>query len=155
MRVYLFIFSFIFIHIFLGRKISIPYGVALGINPYMVGVEAFLLDVIQIPFFYHLYEHSTRISIVASLKRWSDERQRNLEKSRLFTLAKKSGKLGIIIISASPLQGGGMWSGVLMTFLLNFPKRESYILNILGSILGCAILVVGTNILLNWLRSLV
>jgi uncharacterized membrane protein len=155
MRVYLFIFSFIFIHIFLGRKISIPYGVALGINPYMVGAEAFLLDVIQIPFFYHLYEHSTRISIVASLKRKSEERQRNLEKSRLFTLAKNSGRLGIIIISASPLQGGGMWSGVLMTFLLNLPKRESYVLNILGSILGCVVLVVGADILMNWLRSLV
>lgn len=155
MQDYLFVLSFIFIHIFLGRKISIPYGIALGIEPYVVGVGALLLDVIQIPFFYHLYERSTKISIIASLKRRGDERQRNLEKSRLFTLAKNSGRLGIVLISASPLQGGGMWSGVLMTFLLNIPKRESYVLNILGSILGCAVLVVGADMLLNWLRSLI
>lgn len=154
MKDYLVIFTFIIVHILLGRKISIPYGIAFGMNPLLVGTEAFILDILQIPFFYYLYESSTRISIIADLKRWSEEKQKGMEKGFLFKFLKNTGRVGIVIISASPLQGGGMWSGVLMTFLMNHPKRESYLLLIAGSLLGCAVLVAGFNIIIEWIRSL-
>lgn len=135
--------TFFFIHILLGRKISIPYMLALGTDVHILIPAAITLDILQIPVFLHLYTHTTRIGIVQRITNRIEERSHHLEESRLVRWAKKMGIAGIVIVTAMPIQGGGMWSGVLLTHVLKLRTIYTYGLLTIGSIIGCTIIAFG------------
>jgi len=141
--------SFFFIHIGLGRKISIPYAIALGFNEYYILIFAVLLDVLQIPIFIYIYTHTSKIPLIRRLKSMIEKRSENLEESKIMKWAKNFGKLGTLMLSAMPFQGGGMWSGVLMAFVLKLERIQMYLLLTIGSILGCSIMAFGTSFILS------
>ncbi|MBN1785864.1 MAG: small multi-drug export protein [Candidatus Methanofastidiosa archaeon] len=141
--------SFFFIHIGLGRKISIPYAIALGASPYYVMAMAFFLDMIQIPVFVYVYTHTTKIPIIKRFKERIEGRSESLENSGLVKWAKRFGKVGAIMLAAMPFQGGGMWSGVLLTFILKIKGWQMYLLLAIGSLFGCVIMAFGSAAILS------
>ncbi|MHC1604377.1 MAG: small multi-drug export protein [Candidatus Methanofastidiosia archaeon] len=147
--IYLFI-SFLVAHIALGRKISIPYGMAAGGNMLLITVSAFILDIIQIPFFLYVYTHTSNIPILQKIKVRMMQRSEGLEQSRFIKWAKRMGKIGTIIVAAIPFQGGGMWSGVLLAYILKLKKWQTYLLLSFGSLLGCIIMAVGMREILSF-----
>ena len=57
----------------------------------------------------------------------------------------------MIVITTLPLKGCGILSGFILSKLLQLPKTKVYLLLILGSIIGCAILFgLGEIILKGW-----
>jgi len=141
--------SFFFMHIGLGRKISIPYAIALGANEYFVLMLAIVLDLIQIPVFSHLYAHTSRIGLVNRIKERIERRSENMEDSKMVNWAKKLGKIGTIALTAMPFQGGGMWSGVLLASILKLQRWQKYVLLSMGSALGCSIMAFGTSAVIS------
>jgi len=143
------IVSFFFIHIGLGRKISIPYAIALGLGVYYVLASAIFLDVVQIPLFIYIYTHTSKIPIIKNFKSRIERRSESLEESKMLKWAKRFGNLGTVLLSAMPFQGGGMWSGVLLAYILKLDKRLMYILLSIGSIIGCSIMAFGTSFIIS------
>lgn len=150
----LYILTFLLVHIFLGRKISVPYGLAIGLKIWWVALFALALDVVQIPFFYYIYEGGSKAEIVKRLKGRLLRREEDFKSSKLFKFAKKWGKVGAILVVALPFQGGGIWSGVMVAYLLGFSKREGYLLLTLGSITGIFILIVGFAPIIEYLKRI-
>jgi uncharacterized membrane protein len=141
--------SFFFIHIGLGRKISIPYAIALGFTDHYILLFAFTLDVLQIPFFKYLYTHTSKISIIKRLKEGMERRSEDMEGSKLIKWAKGMGKIGTVMLAAMPFQGGGMWSGVLLAHVIKLDRKQMYVFLSIGSLIGCTIMAYGTSYILS------
>lgn len=136
-----FVFYFIPLYILGGRPAAILSAQFLGRKIFFLLPVVVMLDTLQIPFFYHLYNTvSNRIVIQKFFKR-SEKRIHRLKQSRFFKWLQFLGKPGVIAISMLPFKGCGMWSGVLLSKLLKLPRQTSYPLMILGSLLGCLLLL--------------
>lgn len=141
-------------HTFGNRFISIPVGVALFGKWYIVVILIVLMDVIQAPFYYYIYESPHKMEfILIQLKRIRTSftritrririrEERNIH-ARLLKRARSFGQWGVVFITAMPFLGGGMWSGVLLSHLLKIEKKKSYFLLTSGSLIGCIFLALG------------
>ncbi len=135
--------TFLALHIGLGRKISIPSAMALGINTATVVAMGIALDVMQIPFFLAVYGHTARIPWFRSLSDRLEKRSHSIESSRLVRWARTWGTYGTVLVAAMPIQGGGMWSGVLLAYMLRLKRWQTYVFLTIGSVLGCCIIALG------------
>ena len=99
----------------------------------LLGVLLFI-DIIQIPFYYQLYEHGStlleKIPMIHKLlhKDWS--------KSALGRRATPLGGFGVLLVAALPTFGGGMWSATFLAYGLGLKRSASYSWMILGSALS-------------------
>ncbi len=137
--------SFLVTHIALGRKISLPSAIALGGDVYTLLVLGIALDIVQIPFFLYVYSHSTKIGVFSKIAERIGKKKERISSSRLMHWAQRWGKYGTIVIAAMPIQGGGMWSGVLLAHALNMERWQAYLLLTIGSVIGCTIIAFGTS----------
>jgi len=138
MKFWLFILSFLILYAAGGRKIAIPYGVAFTNSWVLITVLALALDFMQIFFFYFIYSKSTeKIKI---LKKFGAKTKKKLKKSKVLAWARKFGSLGVFALSTLPSFGGGIWSAVLLAFVLKIDKKISYSLILAGSLIGIAFL---------------
>jgi uncharacterized membrane protein len=103
-----------------------------------------MLDTLQIPFFYYLYDTISKHLLLRKLQERTTRKEKRLRKSKFFRWAQLIGMPGVVGVCMTPLKGCGMWSGVLLSELLGLPKKRSYPLLILGSVLGC-LLVFGAG----------
>lgn len=145
----------IFTHTVGNRLISIPLAVGLFMKWYLAVLFIFIMDVIQIPFFYFIYERPQKIKFIVVRFRYWRRRINTLYKKETITRkartweatilkrAQKLGSWGVAVVAAMPSLGGGMWSGVLLAHLLKLNKRKSYIFLGLGSLLSCMLLALG------------
>ena len=140
---------FLLLYIFGSRIIFIPAGMAFGIGKYVILFLVFFLDILQIPLYFYIYEKGTsKIKFLSYLfsKLPSKEKMKN---SGLLRFARSLGSFGVVFVAAMPAFGGGMWSSVLISFLLEFDRRKSILLLILGSFLGCVLVVYGIDGLIH------
>jgi len=142
------ILTFFLIHVGLGRKISIPYWLAFGEDVYVVIGIAIFLDIVQIPVLEYLIAHATE-RLSPFLKKIK-EKTPDIEHSRLVMWAKKVGPIGTIVITAMPLQGGGMWSGILLAHVFDLSRHIKYLFLSIGSVIGCTLIGVGANQLFSY-----
>ena len=137
------ILALVIIHTVFSRLVSIPTGMLMFRDWSVVVLLVFLMDIVQIPFFFYLYEQHKKIRFLA---RFFEKLYNKLELMQTKSLFQKSLRFhewGVILITAMPSFGGGMWSGVLLSHLLNIKRRKSYFLVSLGSLLGCVFLALG------------
>lgn len=142
-------------HTVSNRLISIPLAVGLFAKWYLAVLFIFVMDIIQIPFFYFIYESPQKIKFFVVRYRYWRKRINTLYKREKITRkarsweanilkrAQKLGSWGVAIVSALPSFGGGMWSGVLLAHLLKLNKRKSYLFLGLGSLISCMLLSFG------------
>jgi len=143
-----FVIYFIPLYILGGRPVALLSAQFLGVRIALLLPVIVLLDTLQIPLFYYLYETISKRSFMRTLHQRTIKKEEQLRKSRLFRWVQLIGTPGVVAITMLPLKGCGMWSGVLLTMFLRLPKHISYFLMIVGSILGCIfLLAVGEGIL--------
>ena len=136
-----FVIYFIPLYLLGGRPVAVLSAQFLGFKISFLLPVVVMLDTIQIPFFYHLFgKISKRLVLRKFLERISKKEIR-LRKSKFFHWIQLMGTPGVVAITMMPLKGCGMWSGVLLSKLLRLPKQSSYPLLIVGSILGCILLI--------------
>ncbi|MFH1283291.1 MAG: small multi-drug export protein [bacterium] len=140
---------------FTGKRIiSIPAGIAFKLNNLFILSVVVLVDVIQIPLFYYLYEKGVK---KVKYLRWLSEylpSEKKLENTLLGKIAHHLSAWGMLIISAWPIFGGGIWTAVLFGKVFHATRLKSYLMIIGGSLLGSLILLAGTESLYNFFVSL-
>jgi len=138
MKPLLFIFTFLIVYIIGGRKISIPYSIAVLRNIWLTIVFIFLLDMLQVLLYYFLlYLAINKVKWVANFLKKQEKR---LKTHRVWKHAREYGKIGIFILASLPSFGGGILSSMLLSFVLRIDKKVSFLLIAIGSLLGISLL---------------
>ncbi len=146
-----FVIYFIPLYYLGGRPIALISAQLLGHKISFLLPVAVMLDTLQIPLFYHLYDSISKRPFMRKLARKSKLKETRQKKSTLFQWLRSLGMPGIIIITMLPLKGCGILSGFILSRLLLMTKTMAYTLLIAGSILGCLILFgLGELILESW-----
>jgi uncharacterized membrane protein len=139
---------FIPLYILGGRPAAILSGQLLGFNIFFLLPVVVMLDTLQIPLFYYLYGAISHRLFLRKLRERTTKKERAFSTSKFYRWMQLLGSPGVVTITMLPLKGCGMWSGVLLSKLLQLPKQTSYLLLIGGSVLGCILLLgVGEAIL--------
>ena len=146
-----FVIYFIPLYIVGGRPIAILSAQFLGYRVSFLLPVVVMLDTLQIPLFYYLYDTISDSLLVQKFSKKTIRKEKSLRESKLFHWMRVMGAPGVVVITMLPLKGCGMWSGVLLSKLLKFSRPTSYPLLIGGSILGSALLLgLGEGILKLW-----
>ncbi len=146
-----FVLYFIPLYIVGGRPIAVLSAQLLGYTALFIVPVVVMLDTLQIPMFYYLYGTLSDRLLVRKLSERTRKKERALHESRFFRWMQVMGAPGVVAITLIPMKGCGMWSGVLLSKLFKYPKPYSYTLLILGSALGCAMLLgIGECVLRLW-----
>ncbi len=141
-------------HLIAGRLFSVPLGVALFGKWYEVLIIIVIMDLIQIPFYFYIYESHNRVRFIKVRLRLIRRKLMHIERrvelkeirnvnARLLRKARSLGEWGVLLVPSLPFLGGGLWSGVLLAHLLKVEKKKSYLLLTCGSMIGCTFLVLG------------
>ena len=102
-------------------RLSIPYGISAGLDPLLVFIVAFFVNVaVILPSFLFLglvFKYVEKISFLQSF----------IEKVRSKTgcYVEKYGFIGLALFVAIPLPGSGAYTGVLGAHLLGIKKRKA------------------------------
>lgn len=139
-----FVIYFIPLYIVGGRPVAILSAQFLGFKMVFLLPVVVVLDTLQIPMFYHIYGTISNSALMRKLHERIKKREKRLRESKAFHWIQIMGIPGVVAITMTPLKGCGMWSGVLFSEILKLPKKTSYPLLIVGSILGC-ILIFGVG----------
>ena len=146
-----FVIYFIPLYYLGGRPIALISAQLLGHKISFLLPVAVMLDTLQIPLFYHLYDSISKRPLMRKLADKGKLKEARQKKTKLFQWLQHLGIPGIIIITMLPLKGCGILSGFILSRLLLMTKSIAYTLLIIGSILGCLILFgVGELILESW-----
>jgi uncharacterized membrane protein len=94
-----------------------------------------VLDIVQIPFYYWLYEHSHLI-LARLPASWGELFRRSPQETAIGRWTASLGGLGVMTIAALPAMGGGMWTAIFLAYGLKLDRRTSYIWLIVGSIVS-------------------
>jgi uncharacterized membrane protein len=140
---------FILLYTFGGRPGAILSALAVGMSALVVVPAVVILDAMQIPVFYYIYGTVSKQPIMRKLTEKSANKLARMRKSSFLRRMEHLGPAGVITIAMLPVKGCGMWSGVLMSKILGLALPKSYLLLILGSILGCVMLVGAGETLLH------
>lgn len=134
-----FVICFIPLYILGGRPVAILSAQLLGLNMFFLLPVVVMLDTLQVPFFHFVFSAISRRSFVQKIYNRSTRKENKLRNSKFFRWIQLMGTPGVVVITTLPLKGCGMLSGFLLSRLLRLPKKASYPLLIAGSILGCII----------------
>lgn len=125
-----------------GRRTAIIAARLADFNMIFFLPLAVLLDMLQVPFYFYLYSAGTRrLRWLGRLQQWIKRKE---EKWKVSAFGQKILALkswGVFLITAMPLRGGGMWTGVFFSHLLVLKKKESVLFLLGGSLVGCIFLV--------------
>lgn len=149
-----FVLYFIPLYILGGRPAAILGAQFLGRKVFFLVPVVVLMDTLQIPLFYHLYETVSNRAFMQKFHRKSEKKEAFLLGSRFFRRLQFLGTTGVIAITMMPMKGCGMWSGVLLSKFLKLPKHSSYPSMIAGSLMGCLLLLGVGEAILRLVRSL-
>lgn len=155
MNFFIFLATFIAAYILGGRKIGIPYGIAMTSSPWLVIFLSLLLELIQIPFFYSLYGKSRDIKWLERFHHHAKKGRKKLKESKSWKWARRFGTAGIFLISSLPSFGGGIWSSVLLAFMLKTDKKVSYFMILSGSFICIFSLAYFSHIILSFIRMVI
>jgi len=149
MRFFILIILFIISQLLLGRKVSIPYGIVVGLNVYLVLGLAITIDISLIPFVFWVYKGTTRkISLV--IKKRLSSKEEKITESRMMRFIKPLGRMGVLVVTAIPFSGGVL-TGIALCRLLKLRYKESFVLLSIGTFLGCLLFVLGVEGIIKWI----
>ena len=149
-----FVIYFLPLYILGGRPAAVLTAQLTGYNMFFILPVVVLLDILQVPFFYHLYGSLSGSRIIKRLRERFSKKEKRLRESRFFSWMQVIGVPGVVAITLIPMKGCGMWSGVLLSKFLELPKKRSYPLLLLGSVLGCVFLLGIGEMILQFLNLL-
>jgi len=129
----------------LGLWLKIPPGLLLGL--------LILLDAVQIPFFYRIYDHGfTFLDGIPAVKNFFN---RDWSDTKLAKWTMPLGGAGVMLVSAMPTFGGGIWLASFFAYALRLKRRVGYAWIMLGSVLSYATLYWVLDALIRTIRYFV
>lgn len=139
------------IQLILGKKAAFPYGLIMGLSPLEIGVLVLINDVFLIVFVRSLFDRSMRIRWLGELQQKLLIDENKLRRSKWLRYFQNLGRLGVLVVVSTPF-AGGVWSGSILAHILGLKKSDSYFLIGVGSVIGCAIFVLGFYGILTWVQ---
>ena len=109
-----------------GLWFRVPTALLLGI--------LLMIDVVQIPFYYRVYEHGS--SLLDGVPFLNTLSRRDWSSSALGKWAMPMGGVGVMLVAALPTFGGGIWSSAFLAYALGLKRRVGYAWIFLGSALS-------------------
>jgi len=117
-----------------NRIVAVSIGLWFRVPPgFLLGILLFI-DVMQIPFYLRLYEHG--FALLDGVPFFKSLSRRDWSKSALGKWAMPLGGVGVMLVSALPTFGGGIWSSAFLAHGLGLKKRAGYAWIGLGSALS-------------------
>jgi uncharacterized membrane protein len=117
-----------------NRVLAVGVGLWLRVPAALLLGFLLFLDIIQIPFFYRLYDHG--FSLFDGIPRLRRFINRDCSETAIGKWARPLGGLGVMVVAALPTFGGGIWSATFIAYGVGLKRRASYSWMILGSLLS-------------------
>jgi len=118
--------SLILTELVLGKKVSIIYGLGIGLPLLVVISLVFIWEFLQIPIFYFIFD---KASIkIKFLERFKNRMIERTKKQKIFIKLKKYGLVGVALLAIYPFIGGGTLSSVLLANILRLNKKKVYLI---------------------------
>ena len=138
------------VSILTNRILAVGVGLWLRVPAALLLGLLIVLDVIQIPFFYRLYDHG--VSLLDDVPTIRNLIKRDWSGSTIGKWAMPLGGLGVMLVAALPTFGGGIWSATFLAYGLRLSRRVGYAWLVLGSVLSYAALFWILDTLVRTLR---
>lgn len=120
---------------------SIPYGIAMGLDPWLTYLASVIGNMIPVPFIMIFIRRI--FNWMRQKSKWLGDRVdwliRRAEKKS--DLVRKYALLGLTILVAIPLPGTGAWTGALVAALLDIRLRYSFPAVFLGVLIAGVIVL--------------
>ena len=127
---------------FLELRASIPYGIVLGYQWWLVFVTAIIFNILLAPITYFFWNK------IIHLLKWIKPIGRLYEKT-IVRVQKKSrkyvekyGELGLAIFIGIPVPGSGVWSGALAANIFALKFRKYMVASIIGVLIAGIIVTI-------------
>ena len=143
------------LHYFFNRFLVVPISIIAGIGWWGAFLIALAGDIIQMFLYFYILEGAGVNKKIGKLISKRFPTQDEVEKTNVVKKVRRMGYLGITILAALPVYVGGMYSALLVSHLMHLNRKKSYIFLSIGSMIGSAILVIGLNVLWNFIKSLI
>ena len=119
---------------------SIPYGIALGLNPILVLLFCIVVNILLLlPLFFfldHLFPFIRHWAIIDKIV------MRVQAKSEKYV--DRWGFVGLALFVGVPLPGSGVYSGALAAYLLGIPKKKAFQAIVLGVAIAGVVVFLGS-----------
>lgn len=122
------------VSILANRILAVGLGLWLHIPAALMLCLLISLDIVQIPFFYRLSEHG--FSFLDGIPAAKNFFNRDWSSTRLARWMMPLGGPGVMLVSAMPTFGGGIWLASFFACALRMDRRAGYAWIILGSVLS-------------------
>lgn len=132
---------FIALYIVGGRPVAILTASLFGLSLLLFFPLVIFMDTLQVPCFYYLYEHTFSSERFQRLSGYFQRKGEVAKERNFFKRLRTLGSVGVVLLTVLPVKGGGMWSGVFLAHIIDLPKKTSYPLLIVGSVLGSLMFV--------------
>ena len=125
-------------------KVGIPYGIANGLNPFLVFVICFGANVLVYPIMIFFLKH-----INSSFLRWRFYKKSAIwiarrAKTGSGNKIKKYGFWGLIFFVSIPLPGTGVYAGTIASYIFKIERKKAFWANTIGIFISSVIVTVTT-----------
>jgi len=118
----------------LGKESIIPAGVALGINPLVMGLSIAFVDIIVALFLVWNYDLAKKIPFIGTFMITIETKGKNVEER--YGWIKPLRFIGIVLFVMIPFQGSGGLVGSIVGRLIGMKPRNTFYAIALGAIIG-------------------
>ncbi len=113
-------------------KVGIPYGIAQGVNSYLVLISCFLANLLVFPIMMFFLEYVNK-----GLIRWRPYKKAALwvaKRAKVGTGGKiqKFGFFGLALFVMIPLPGTGVYAGSIAAYLFRIERKKAFMANAIG-----------------------
>lgn len=113
-------------------KVGIPYGIAQGVNSYLVFITCFLANLLVFPIMMYFLDNFNK-----GLVRWRPYKKVALwvakrAKTGTGDKIQRFGVLGLALFVMIPLPGTGVYAGSIASYLFRIERKKAFIANAIG-----------------------
>ncbi|MDT0538550.1 MULTISPECIES: COG2426 family protein [Croceitalea] len=113
-------------------KVGIPYGIAQGVNSYLVFITCFLANLLVFPIMMYFLDNINK-----GLVRWRPYKKVALwvakrAKTGTGDKIQRFGVLGLALFVMIPLPGTGVYAGSIASYLFRIERKKAFIANAIG-----------------------
>jgi len=122
----------------LGKESIIPAGIALGINPIVMGLSVAFIDVVVALFLVWNYDLAKKIPIIGKFIMKVEEKGESAEEK--YGWIKPLRFIGIVLFVIVPFQGSGGLVGSIVGRLVGMKPWNTFYAISIGAIVGCLLI---------------
>lgn len=121
-------------------KVGIPFGIARGVNSYLVLITCFLANLLVFPIMMFFLEYINKILVKwRPYKRaavWVAQRAKFGTRDKI----KKFGFFGLVLFVMIPLPGTGVYAGTIAAYLFKIERKRAFMANAIGIFFSAVII---------------